>query len=733
MKKVISLLCTALLAFGLLCGCSNDSGNTKEVTDIKKVSASQIWDGYEALQGQDYGVIKLPDRIEKGQSGELYSLTLTPRACDEVSASTQFFKAFFGSDYSETAVTHEDGTRKYLYSDEAGQAGFINGMPVYAVAAGEQMIDGNYETVKICDPEKDKAYRLDFFDGSCTVGELTETADRFMNDSLFPLYGSGEPEMKLYKLIYFKNKLDPNDRRVQVFYGYRYKGLEIQEEPSLLAETTIMGGYEVQRYYSFFHLLFDFKSKDKIVSFSSRTMPFDADAERLDELISLKDAAELLKKELAARSRYEFDNIELRYCHKSVGAATNDPKLIEEVTKAIEKEISPTDKKIVPTWCFEWTGMNSNGEQPNSIKVNAVTGEITIDAVDSVKAPKKDDSSQTEDTSSLSDDSGNDPYVPDPLKRPEPVSYITANAISYIDNVFTYEYNGEIKTVTMDHYYLFCDASSIPIRIVNNKYGIRPKAVIGLDKDGNVVNADVIKLNGEGVDDTFGTVITVKERQEWLKEHPYSDRNRAAAPSEAVMRRIKGSIYEISNRFGSIETDLNDMDYYLKGNYPDVVERVRFSAFRFNSGEIILLDLSVTSPDDVDEENETINPHTINTSSYPMFAGTIRSLSEERAVVLLTDGITTCDVPTYYNDCELKEGMKVMLTLDADISLYGSGEHYKADYAVFTTHIEDPPAGAPIFEGYKAEEHSKFAYALRKKDAMLDYRCVTAAELSANL
>ena len=67
------------------------------------------------------------------------------------------------------------------------------------------------------------------------------------------------------------------------------------------------------------------------------------------------------------------------------------------------------------------------------------------------------------------------------------------------------------------------------------------------------------------------------------------------------------------------------------------------------------------------------------------FFGTVKSLSADRATVLLTDGKTTCDVPTYYNDGELKEGMDVMLVLDADASLFGSGESFKDDYAVFYT------------------------------------------------
>ena len=63
-----------------------------------------------------------------------------------------------------------------------------------------------------------------------------------------------------------------------------------------------------------------------------------------------------------------------------------------------------------------------------------------------------------------------------------------------------------------------------------------------------------------------------------------------------------------------------------------------------------------------------------------------------------------------------------MLTLDADISLYGSGKPYKADYAVFTTHPE------AFVEGYRKEDHAKYAYALRDEHNSVVYHGVMREE-----
>ena len=63
-------------------------------------------------------------------------------------------------------------------------------------------------------------------------------------------------------------------------------------------------------------------------------------------------------------------------------------------------------------------------------------------------------------------------------------------------------------------------------------------------------------------------------------------------------------------------------------------------------------------------------------------------MTEGRAKVLLNDGKTVCDVPTYYNDGELSEGLEVMVTLDAEPSLFGSKKEYKSEFAVFYTDPE---------------------------------------------
>ena len=60
-------------------------------------------------------------------------------------------------------------------------------------------------------------------------------------------------------------------------------------------------------------------------------------------------------------------------------------------------------------------------------------------------------------------------------------------------------------------------------------------------------------------------------------------------------------------------------------------------------------------------------------------------MSDGKATFILNDGKTVCTAPTYFNDGEVTEGAQVMVTLDEDTSLYGSGESKEYDFAVFYT------------------------------------------------
>ena len=705
--KQITILIALLIVF-VSCSPQDNKGNIMSVNETNKVSISQIWDGYEELQGQDYGVIKLPEKITVQPTDGLCKLTLTPVACeDEQEASKRFFKAFFGKDYDDSKCTTLSDTGDSMYDDpEIGNAVFTHGggnryaMPITAFRNGENTGAAYEELLGIFDPVNDKDCAVELPDGIFTISELCDSAERFIQEGLYPLYGTGGLVIKPYELIFTKSKDDPQNRVMQVLFSFGYKGIDLQEKSSPFNEARTLKGYNTQTYYAVFNITLDMKGTDRFTSYSNNSLPYRPECEAMTELISLGDAVGLLRSELAPNSRYEFTNIVMKYCHKQTTAS--DAALSDEERIKASYELSEFNDSIAPTWCFEWTGSNDITTATCAIKVNAVTGEITIDSDPSLKAVNSENKKVTAAA----------PVTPKETRTGK----ITVDVISYDGETLKYSYDGKEESIAVP---LSTFGAYIPglqhlaSEIINNKFGIKVKCILDFDKNGNVTDADVKTPNGKTIDGFFGA----QPPKEWEKEHY------GCWFEEVSARRVSGSIYEVSNERGTVRIDLNDLSYKLKANYPDEIPRAVFHAFQFTSGETILEGINgfcIVIPDS--EAPSGAKAESSDISALPMFAGTVQSLTEDRAEVLLTDGKTLCDVPTYYNDGEIKEGMDVMLTLDANISLYGSGEQYKADYAVFTTHPE------AFVEGYKKEDHAKYAYALRDEHNSVVYHGVMRDE-----
>ena len=105
---------------------------------------------------------------------------------------------------------------------------------------------------------------------------------------------------------------------------------------------------------------------------------FDPAGAPQNEIISLKAAAELLQNELADNLRLRFTEVRLMYCCKDT-YPNLDPNINgdkEAMREKMEKEFSIQRSEYVPTWCFF---LGNPDSVRTSIKINAVTGEITID------------------------------------------------------------------------------------------------------------------------------------------------------------------------------------------------------------------------------------------------------------------------------------------------------------------------------------------------------------------
>lgn len=202
-------------------------------------------------------------------------------------------------------------------------------------------------------------------------------------------------------------------------------------------------------------------------------------------------------------------------------------------------------------------------------------------------------------------------------------------------------------------------------KVIHNPYGITVLAKLTVDEDmTHISKFDPYSLNGRLIEG-YGTLIG----------NPGLDMTKSYS-----FKRTGGSACELSNGEETVKCDLNDLPMVFKLDYPDECEIRAFGAFEFTDGACILDDLSMFVFDEPSKW-ETYNKNN-------GFYATVESVSDGKAAVLLNDGKTRCTVPTYYNDGEVTEGAKVMVVLDEDTSLFGSGTDKEYSFAVIYTDPE---------------------------------------------
>ena len=240
---------------------------------------------------------------------------------------------------------------------------------------------------------------------------------------------------------------------------------------------------------------------------------------------------------------------------------------------------------------------------------------------------------------------------------------LTVTAKAYKDGMLTFEHEGREYTAPLGVYDFVNDRGygsyelTASEKIINNRLGETVSAMIEIRSDmSRVLSCDAVSTNGDyynGLRDDDGARLV------------YS------------LERTEGSLCVISGGEESFTADLNDLPMDEKLDLPRKIPNIgSFETFRFSDGKDILISLSVDNTGDWSHEHR---------NRLTGFFAEVRSVSDGRAELLLNDGVTSCTVPVYFNDGEVKPGMQVIAFLDETPSLYGSAEHREYDYAVIYT------------------------------------------------
>lgn len=381
MKKIVLSLTAIMITMSVLCGCSqNNNGNAIETEDGVKVPIAQIYDGFEELQGKDLGVIKLPDKIDKPQYEKLYRFPDRRGGADipnEKETTLAVLKSCFGESFNESGLTESenwDGSKSYLYSaSEDVSAVIVHGFPtaINKSEVGDMLSIGGALLNAYAPSDTDKTVELK--NGSCTVGELLGGMQRRLDAEILP-YAAG---FEAFPMSIRNYKSTDGTSYAEIEYGIRYRGIALEDSsPMFIVQRR--AGYSVVTTYSPSSLSIVATDKDDYIIFTATFSDQHPLTEEIGELISLKGAVGLLENELAQNSRYEIELAELRYCCK-ITAPTLTVTDKEEDQRILADYGEIQTAYFEPTWCFYYSESDASGVQRNALKVNAVTGEITVD------------------------------------------------------------------------------------------------------------------------------------------------------------------------------------------------------------------------------------------------------------------------------------------------------------------------------------------------------------------
>lgn len=267
----------------------------------------------------------------------------------------------------------------------------------------------------------------------------------------------------------------------------------------------------------------------------------------------------------------------------------------------------------------------------------------------------------------------------------------------YEDSTLTFEYQGKEYSLEADlskfrdiYYYdkLHTSAEVSPM-IINSGLCDDITAELVTDKElTKIISCDVVKDNGTPFDSQsdYPADWTSENESDFIFKHKYLGHGK----------------YELTNSVRTIYLDMNSLENYGKCYIPEGAELV-FTGYLLKNGYLLTDFLSYYDKTAVLSGGGYEIKNLINSDMYGFF-GEIVKLTDEKAEIKLNDNKTVCTVSTDFKDGDLKEHDTVMVKLNDDASLYGSGKTKEYDYAVIYTDLEKIGADDPASTAYAVDK-----------------------------
>lgn len=381
----MKMMTVTLAAALMLTGCAEDSDNYKDDSlSIEKQEISKLYEGYEELQGKNFGTFRMPEHIEPQSIEKVYTLTAdVPFEIDDSQKekeARETFKAFLKDDYDESALTKTPSVMNiYRYSDKNGAEGsYYEG--AVSICTGKDvpnkvLYDSDaFEFEATYFAEKDGDKEIDFGTDKATVRELADYAEGVFNGNV-PAYS--DYHARPYYINVQSNKYGVG-RVAEIEMVLEYEGVPF-ERMTPYSKSSVRDDVEIDTYYSFLTASVSMNGRDSATRLGTSGLFNIKSKTECTELITLGDACEILKSGLAEYLDYEIFDVKLKYVNLFDQEVIYMKELSESEQKELFRRNCAKERVFEPEWVF--SVMSGEGQDAgfSYIKVNAVTGEIEMD------------------------------------------------------------------------------------------------------------------------------------------------------------------------------------------------------------------------------------------------------------------------------------------------------------------------------------------------------------------
>lgn len=404
MKKIL-MISAALLMFSSCAWKEGDGRNPDESdpmvmsVDVKeKAEASKLFESVEEIKGKKIGEhIIMPNEIETPDYNDVYTFKLEDNYSTEdcYNKGVETFKKLFGDSFREDLVLDYNTLSKpqpdvITYNDKhpldtgnhydenvssyARFCGYIN-----TILFDRKKFTGSQKELRgVYYPSRDKNVKMELEGGECTVGEACETVEKLFKEYLHEFEKEGLiPDLK--NLYYYTDSGGKSGGLVSINCGVKVDGISVQSYFTSYNYLNTTADGKEETYYSPVMFEFSLDGKDSILFFRGGLGPQKIiSTKKQNEVISLKQAAEILDRNVAENLVFTIGEIRLEYCRKvtSYTKFMTDPNKPDQL---IPQDFHSVFSEFRPVWSFELAGNSTGIESSQSLKVDALTGEITID------------------------------------------------------------------------------------------------------------------------------------------------------------------------------------------------------------------------------------------------------------------------------------------------------------------------------------------------------------------